>query len=73
VLKHKSGVENKVADALSHIGYLIQTMQVEVLGFDKLKDAYTSCPDLSLIYTSLSAGNRQFEFVNREGFLFSGV
>ena len=28
-------------------------MQVEVLGFDKLKDAYTSCLDFSLIYTNL--------------------
>jgi len=42
VLKHKSGVENKVVDALSHISYLFQTMQVEVLGFDKLKGTYTS-------------------------------
>ena len=49
VLKHKSRVENKGADALSRIGYLLQTMQVEVLGFDRLKGAYTSCPDFSRI------------------------
>ena len=41
VLEHKFGVENKVADALSCIGYFLQTMQVEVLGFDRLKGAYT--------------------------------
>jgi len=45
VLKHKSGVENKVADALSRIGCLLQTMRVEVLSFNKLKGTYTSCPD----------------------------
>ena len=34
MLKHKSRVENKIADALSRIGCLLHTMRVEVLGFD---------------------------------------
>jgi len=58
VLKHKSGVENKVADVLSRIGYLLQTMRNELLGCDKLKSTYTSCPDFSLIYSNLLTGNR---------------
>jgi len=49
VLKHKSRVESKVVDALSRTRYLPHTMQVEVLDFDKLKGAYTSYPDVSLI------------------------
>jgi len=40
VLKHKSGVENKIIDALSRIGYLLHTMRVEVIGFDRLKRTY---------------------------------
>jgi len=74
VLKHKSGVENKVADALSRIGCILQTMRVEVLGFDKLKGTYTSYPDFSLIYLDLSAGNRNrhVDFIIHGGFLFRG-
>jgi len=74
VLNHKSGVENKVGDGLSRIGCLFQTMRVEVLGFDKLKGIYTSYPDFSLIYSDLSAENRNHhvEFVIHDGFLFRG-
>ena len=74
VLKHKSSVKNKVADALSRIGCLLQTMRVEVLSFNKLKGTYTSCPDFSLIYSDLSAENRNHhvDFVIHDGFLFRG-
>ena len=34
VLKHKSGVENKVADGLSRISCLLHTMRDEALGSD---------------------------------------
>ena len=63
-----------MADALSRIGCLLQTMRVEVLGLDKLKGTYTSCPDFSLIYADLSAGNRNhhIDFVIHDGFLFRG-
>jgi len=45
---------------------------VEVLSFDKLKGTYTSCPDFSLIYLNLLAGNRNHhvDFVIHDGFLF---
>ena len=74
VLTHKSGVENKVVNALSCIGYLLQIMEVEILGFDKLKGAYTSSLDFSLIHADLSVRNRQYhvEFVIYDGFLFLG-
>jgi len=49
-------------------------MRVEVLGFDKLKGTYTSCPDFSLIYSNISARNRNHDvdFVIHDGFLFWG-
>ena len=57
VLKHKSGVENKVVDALSRIGCLLHTMRVKVIGFDRLKGKYSSCPNFGPIYSDLLAGN----------------
>lgn len=72
MLKLKNGFENKVVDALSRIGCLLHTMRVEVIGFDKLKVAYSSCPDLSLLYSELLAGNRRpyVDFVCHNGYLF---
>ena len=40
VLKHISGQSNKVADALSRRNLLIQESQIQVLGFDFLKELY---------------------------------
>ena len=52
VLKHKVGVKNRVADALSHRRALLFVMSTEVVSFEKIKDTYESCPDLILeIYT----------------------
>lgn len=53
VLKHKSGVENKPADALSRKNSLLHTMSVEVIGFDKLKEEYLTCLDFGSLYSAL--------------------
>jgi len=71
VLKHRYGVENKFADAFSHIGCLLHTMRVEVLGFDRLKVAYSFYPDFGPIYSDLLAGNRSYvDFVLYDDYLF---
>ena len=59
MLNHKSGVENKVANVLSHIGCLLHTIMVELIGFDILKGTYSSCPDFGPIYSEFLAGNRR--------------
>ena len=43
-IKHKAGVMNKVADALSRKHSLLSTMQVRVLGFDSFKELYIDDP-----------------------------
>ena len=40
VLKHRSGRSNWVVDALSRRQLLLTVMQVEVVGFDELKNLY---------------------------------
>ena len=74
VLKHKFGVENNLADALNSIGCRLHIMRVEVVGFNRLKDAYCSCPDFGPVYLELLAGNRRpyVDFVLHDGYLFRG-
>jgi len=45
ILKHKTDVENKVADALSRRVMTLVTMSTEVIGFERLREEYDSCPD----------------------------
>jgi len=51
-----SGVENKVADALSHRTCLLNQMSVEVVGFDKIKEEYESCPSFEEIIVLFKEG-----------------
>ncbi|KAK8923695.1 hypothetical protein KSP39_PZI019139 [Platanthera zijinensis] len=54
VLKHRAGVENKPADALSRRVSLLQTMTASVQGLERLMLDYPTCPDFGEIYTALS-------------------
>ena len=47
VLNHRSGRYNRVADALSRRQLLLTAMQVEVVGFDELKDLYLKDPNFA--------------------------
>ena len=73
-LKHKSGAQNKVADTLSRRSLLLSTMQVQVVGFDRLKDLYADDPDFGQIYAEVCKGKGCFnDFCLHSGFLFKGT
>ena len=75
VIKHKAGVENKVADALSRVHLILTTMAVQVIGFDSLKQDYPHCRDFKVIYEDLMAG-KQAEYAGfsiHDGYLFKGT
>ncbi|KAK8942371.1 hypothetical protein KSP39_PZI009407 [Platanthera zijinensis] len=54
VLKHRAGVENKPADALSRRISLLQTMSTRVVGFERLPGDYVESPDFRDIYGALT-------------------
>ena len=53
VLRHKAEVENKVADALSQCVIVFVAMSAEVIGFERLREKYESCPDFGETYVTL--------------------
>uniref|UniRef100_A0A2N9EGL5 RNA-directed DNA polymerase n=1 Tax=Fagus sylvatica TaxID=28930 RepID=A0A2N9EGL5_FAGSY len=68
-IKHKSGKLNQVADALSRRHSLLSTMEVQVLGFEVLKELYKNDPDFGNVWESCSKGSFN-HFLVQEGFLF---
>jgi hypothetical protein len=68
-IKHKSGKLNQVADALSRRHSLLSTMEVQVLGFEVLKELYKNDPDFGNVWESCSKGPFN-HFLVQEGFLF---
>ena len=72
MVKHRAGVENKAADALSRRVSLLSVMSVNVIGFERLKDDYESCPDFRELYTSLSNAPRPVldDYTLQDGYLF---
>ena len=46
-LKHRSGVSNRVVDALSRRHLLLTQMQIKVVGFKELTNLYSEDPDFA--------------------------
>ena len=75
VIKHVSGKANKVIDALSRKSLMVQESQIQVLGFDFLKDLYKSDLDFKEAYeVSLNPAQRNGgpwnDYTLQDGLLF---
>lgn len=77
VLKHRSGRSNRVADALSTRQLLLTVMQVEVVGFDELKNLYQEDPDFAEAWKACKEPvtvdkTRWLDYLIQDGMLFKG-
>lgn len=79
VIKHKSGVTNRVDDAFNRRCSLLIEMKVEVLSFDEMKELYDTNPDFSKVWRECRAPNlidhisKYDEYFIQEGMLFKGI
>nr|GEZ85218.1 putative reverse transcriptase domain-containing protein [Tanacetum cinerariifolium] len=71
VVKHKTGVSNRAADALSRRGGLLVTMQVNVPGLDVIRDMVTVDLYFSVVLLGVQTGEKP-DFFLHDGFLFKG-
>lgn len=71
VIKHKSGVLNRVADALSRRSSLLTEMRTQLLGFEGVRYLLTDDLYFGNILTKISEGGPT-EFHLQDGFLFKG-
>jgi hypothetical protein len=71
-LKHKAGIENKVADAFSRRVTLLSMMSTNVTGFERLRDEYESCPDFGKLHATLSSAPYPTieDYTIQDGYLF---
>ncbi|PKU68398.1 RNA-directed DNA polymerase [Dendrobium catenatum] len=69
VLKHKSGKQNQVADALSRRHVLVQEIQAKLTGFDYIREMYAEDVDFRDIWEKCQSQAYQFYQI-RDGFLF---
>ncbi|XP_020243177.1 uncharacterized protein LOC109821399 [Asparagus officinalis] len=72
VLKHKSGQQNKVADALSRRAGLLVTLKAEVIAFEYLKELYAEDDDFKKIWNDCLQNRSVKGFHIQDGYLFHG-
>ena len=72
VLKHKARVENRVVDVFSRRRAMFSVMSTEMIGFEKIKDTYKSCPNFENIFTVLRDGltHEVDDFLLQNGCMF---
>ena len=72
VIKHQSGKENKVVDALSRKGSLLTLLSSEIIAFKHLPDLYEEDIDFKDIWYKCSNFIDADDYHIVEGYLFKG-
>ncbi|XP_072971838.1 uncharacterized protein, partial [Typha angustifolia] len=74
-LRHKAGVSNRVADALSRRSNLLVTMSIQVVGIESIKGQYSDDPYFGPILQSCQENgiDSTSDFLLHEGYLFRGT
>ncbi|GJS63516.1 putative CCCH-type zinc finger family protein, partial [Tanacetum coccineum] len=68
-LKHKTGIHNKVVDALSRRASYLSVMRAEVQGFDTFKEMYSEDTYFGLVMQVVLSGQR-YNYQVQDGSLF---
>ncbi|GKB84182.1 putative nucleotidyltransferase, ribonuclease H [Tanacetum coccineum] len=71
MVKHKTGVSNRAAEALSRRSNLLVSMQVDVPGLEVIREQLTFDPYFSNVLQGVQSGQKQ-DFNIHDGFLFKG-
>lgn len=72
VLKHRTGQQNKVADALSRRAALLTTLNSEIVDFEFIKELYEEDEDFSSVWRKCQLKHDAGNYHVQDGYLFHG-